>query len=921
MKTVMYYSVGLSAAFLLASAAPAATFVVTNTADGGPGTLRQAILNANAGAGFDSIEFQIPGAGPHLIAPLTSLPALTDPAGIDGTTQPGYAGTPVIELSGANADVNTSGLTLLSGGCTVRGLAIGRFSGDGIRIMGGGDNVIAGNYLGLAPDGATARGNSVSGVSVLGSPRNRIGGSSPADRNVIAGGNLTGVFINEAGAVENRIEGNYIGTSAAGNSDRGNATYGVLLLNVVSNVVGGTSTGAGNVISGNNSIGVIIQEGSANVVEGNFIGTDATGTTALSNTLDGVVIYAASDNRIGGVQPGAGNLIAGNGSRGISIVITGADRNVVAGNLIGLTRDGHAALPNALGGVAIFAGAGNVIGGTVAAARNVISGNGQSGIYLYSNSTSANVIEGNFIGLDITGTTALGNRFSGVTIEAAPANIIGTPGAGNIISGNLQNGVEIKSTNAEGNIVQGNRIGTDATGQLARSNAWSGVRIETAGNRIGGAAAGEGNLISGNGQSGLYATGTACRSNRVEGNFIGTDATGAAALANASYGVVLAQAAANFIGGAASGAGNVISGNALSGLDISGASARDNQIQGNRIGTDAAGHAAVPNGFGGVYFESGVANLLGGPVPGAGNLISGNSRNAVLISSGATSNVLQGNFIGVQADHVSPLPNQWHGIDVNGAPHIRIGGAAPGEGNVIANALSAGYDGIRVRPGATDVKIEGNSFFGNGAGSANGLAIDLEPDGLNDNDACDGDSGANLGQNFPTLASAVSDTARTQIQGTLNSTANRDFTVQFYASPACDDSTRGEGRVYLGSQVVHTGAGCATNFTVTVPASTPGGWVVTATATDTAGNTSEFSPCRAADSTPAVTIQGSNGQNVALSWPASPTTTFTLMEATNLNPPVVWRPLSGSGPVLSNGTYRWSGPATNATRFYRLTLE
>ena len=907
---------------MLATTAPAATYVVTNTADSGPGSLRQAIIDANATVGFDAIQFQIGGAGVQLSQPLSALPNITDPVGIDGTTQPGFAGTPLIELSGVNTDVNVNGLTLLSGGCTVRGLAINRFTRDGIRIEDGGTNIIVGNHLGLAPNGTTARGNGQAGISVVRSARNRIGGSNAAERNVISGGNLSGVIIDEPAAVENRVEGNFIGTTAAGTASLGNLNYGVILLNVSNNIVGGTAAGAGNVISGNHLSGVVIQESVANSVMGNFIGTDHTGTVAISNTLNGVTVVAASNNFIGGTEPGAGNLISGNGSRGVSVVTAGADRNVLAGNLIGTTANGRAALPNQLAGVVIWAGTANVIGGPLPGARNVIAGNKQSGILLFSNTTTANVIEGNYIGVDITGGAALGNQFSGVTLDAAPGNFIGSPGAGNIISGNLQNGIEIKNAGAISNVVQGNLIGTDATGALALANIWSGVRIESAANLIGGPLSGGGNLISGNLSNGIYAAGASCRSNRVEGNLIGTDRTGSTAIANGNYGIVLSQAGANFIGSAVPAAANVISGNALAGLNLTGTSTRDNRIQGNRIGTDAAGQVALPNGYGGVFFESGVSNLLGGPLSGAGNLVSGNLRNAILLNTNAVGNVIQGNLVGVRADGVSPLPNQWHGIDVSGAPNLRIGGMTAGEGNILANALSGGYDGVRVRPGATNVWIQGNSFFGNGGSSANGLAIDLEPDGLNTNDNCDGDGGANLGQNFPILTNTIADLTRARIQGTLNSTASRDFTLQFYASPACDASTRGEGQVFLGAQTVRTGAGCVTNFIVTVSNAAPAGWVVTATATDSSGNTSEFSPCVAASQTPSLAVVSGDNQTITLAWPAGQGgAAYMLTQATNLNAPILWQPVPPPAPVLGSGFYTWSSTATNATRFYRLMLE
>jgi hypothetical protein len=181
----------IAAALLAArTAAGAATLVVTSTADAGPGTLRQAILDSNASAGVaDVITFDIPGPGVHVIAPLTALPPLTDPVTIDGTTQPGYSGAPLVSLDGALAGPSQSGLTIQAGPTSVRALAIGGFGLSGIRIEGAasGGSAVEACFLGVDPGGVLEHGNGVSGVSVLDSGGNVIGGASANEGNVIAG--------------------------------------------------------------------------------------------------------------------------------------------------------------------------------------------------------------------------------------------------------------------------------------------------------------------------------------------------------------------------------------------------------------------------------------------------------------------------------------------------------------------------------------------------------------------------------------------------------------------------------------------------------------------------------------------------------------------------------------------------------------
>src|SRR6266516_3785824 len=337
-----------------------ATFTVTTTNDSGEGSLRQAILDANAASGTDTIEFQIPGSPPFTIMPTLPLPALTGPVIINATTQPGYVDHPIVVLDGALTAAGVVGLVVGGGGSTIRGLAINGFTADGIRLDSSG-NSIQGNYIGTDSTGSIARGNGQYGVFVFGTSANSnlIGGTNAADRNVISGGNETGIYI----------------------------------LN-----------------------------GAANVVQGNYIGVNAAGLLDLGNRNNGVTIFNGSGNTIGGVTPGARNVIAGNDGSGVNLNGAGATGNLIQGNYIGVAANALQAVSNGTDGITLNDAPGNLIGGTNSGARNLISGNGQVGIFLNGAGSTANRIEGNYIGTDAAGSGALGNTLAGITMAGARSN-------------------------------------------------------------------------------------------------------------------------------------------------------------------------------------------------------------------------------------------------------------------------------------------------------------------------------------------------------------------------------------------------------------------------------------------------------------------------------------------------------------------
>jgi hypothetical protein len=335
-------------------AATRQSFVVTNANNHGTGSLRDAIVNANATIGKDTIVFNIPGPGVKTIALLNALPDIIDAVVIDGTTQPGYTGTPLVELDGlAITTGSVGGLNIKAGGSTVRGLAIGNFRNNaGILLNNCDNNLIQGNYLGVGADGTTARANQ-RGIVLTNSSNNVIGGTAASARNVISGNGGSGIDIAGNGNV---VQGNFIGTNAAGTAAIAQpGGVGIFNLSSTDNLIGGTAAGAGNLISGH-QFG-IQTNGKGTTIQGNLIGTDVTGTKKIPNTTAAVQVFG-ENMLVGGVTPGARNVISGNAN---GVFVRGAGSKV-QGNYIGTDITGTLALGNAGNGVT--AGEGALIGGT-----------------------------------------------------------------------------------------------------------------------------------------------------------------------------------------------------------------------------------------------------------------------------------------------------------------------------------------------------------------------------------------------------------------------------------------------------------------------------------------------------------------------------------------------------------------------------
>ncbi|HEU0010185.1 MAG TPA: HYR domain-containing protein [Verrucomicrobiae bacterium] len=803
---------GLMLMVVFAPLLRAADIVVTTTADPGPGSLRQAILDANASGTPSTIVFRIPGAGPHVIRLGTILPALRRAITIDGFTQSGSSANTLSEADNAMRLIEIDGqgnfapgLIIEADNCVVRGLVLRGFK----EVRGGFSDAIRVERSAFAQIGGNLITNNCGGIYVFDSAYNAIGGYGVSHRNVIFDNDCTefascGISLVGTATKYNLVVGNFIGISPDGVSGSGNA-QGICVVDAALNTIGGDTIEARNIIANsfNNGNGILIEGDRAkeNRVMGNYIGLDARGSVAQGNRGNGIYIRGPS-NIIGGVVDphfppfSPRNVISGNSQNGVRVDsgLGRADGNVVQGNFIGTDASGLTALGNLLDGISLSGSATNTtIGGLRAGAGNVIAANGGNGVAIATVPGPGNVVQGNFIGTDRDGSIAFGNAKNGVLIAGSANNLIGGDSAlaANLISGNLGHGIQNIDGNAipvtTNNLIQGNLIGTDRIGLFELGNLGSGISITNAPrNTIGGTGPVQANLLSGNAYHGIEIL--APGGTMVKGNFIGIDIFRTSRLANSGSGVRIGVGASNNIIGGLN-TGNVIGGNAGNGVSIQGG---HNQVLGNFIGTDARQTAILGNCLDGVWLGLHSSdNLIGGRLAGLGNVIAFN-----------------GNGPGpcfVEPDH--PF--------------------SPANGVFVARA-------------STKNAILGNSIFGN-----LNLGIDLSPPaGVTPNDDKDGDSGANDRQNYPVLGTVENSLGKLKIHGSINSRPSTRFDLDFYANTNCDSSGYGEGQKYVFTAgPITTDADGNVSFFFDKITNVSQYSYLTATATDPENNTSEFSAC------------------------------------------------------------------------------
>jgi hypothetical protein len=453
----------------------------------------------------------------------------------------------------------------------------------------------------------------------------------------------------------------------------------------------------------------------------------------------------------------------------------------------------------------------------------------------------------------------------------------------------------IRIEQGEGNQVVGNFVGTNAAGG-GTGNVSDGVVLESANNIVGGLTPESRNLLSNNGQQGVRVKND---DNYIQGNLIGTTLSGKNALQNGRQGILVSVGVFTIIGSEfdeeqETSARNVISGNRLDGIQVKDCACLTNStvIANNYIGTDITGNAALPNGQSGIQVAFAPESTLIGP----NNVISGNTVDGIKLDMPGPATGIIKNLIGVGADGTTDLGNGRHGIYLNGTFLVIIGSPDGTFGNTIAFNDS---DGIAACACAIFNAITGNSIYSNG-----GLAIDLDDDGVTPNDDAnvDDDDGANFLQNYPVITAAISKGGDTRVAATLDTAADDEFIVQTFANPSCDASGYGEAKTFLGNQFVPTDAQGLASFVTDTYAGGAVGSVITTTATDPSGNTSEVSRCFTAVA-PDVVAAATGGNTATVEGGATDTFTVKL-----------------SGPPSSNVTVTMSSTPTGLAGFIPATL-
>jgi parallel beta-helix repeat protein len=609
--------------------------------------------------------------------------------------------------------------------------------------------------------------------------------------NVIGGNQGNG--INLWTADDNTVAMNFIGTDVTGTVDLGNANDGILVTSGSDgNMIGGEATGGndptdnifvrppqGNLISGNDASGVLINGGSSdNQLSGNFIGTTASGNSALGNRMAGVAIENADNNSLLGCTFQQDpfvfyNVISGNGGNGLRV--TNSNNTTIQADFFGLGADNLTPVGNTLNGVFVEGSSTDTVMGGPIPLGNVDAANGQNGIVVQDTAsffTSYNT----FCGLAaFRDDPTLGNGHDGMLITSTGGNILIRT---NVITENGNDGIELSGA-ATGVRIAGNIVGLNTDGVIPMGNRNNGIEVDgNAHNDIIGGPQPTFNIIptnviSSNGANGVAIDGAA-NNILVNKSYIGLDIGGSLARPNAQDGVLLGPGTySNTVGSTDTTLLAVISANGTNGVELRGT--HNNTVNGAYIGTDAAGTSALGNTDNGILITGSSNNVVGrAPAtwpPSVRSLVVGTG------SSGTTANGTPTNI-----------------IDYNGADGVFV---ASGSGNAIGD----------------------NSIFSNTS-----LGIGLA-------------TGANANQQAPVLSGVHAVVGGIQVSGTLTSTPNTTFAIELYANPSSGSS----GKTYLGTVMARTNSAGVASFSYVTAFSSSNGRFFTATATDPNGNTSEFS--------------------------------------------------------------------------------
>jgi titin len=739
---------------------------------------------------------------------------------------------------------------------------------DGIHMRNGSDyNTVYGAYIGTNVAGTAALSTlQNAAVYIQQSSQNVFGGTGNGRRNIFSRANY-GILIENGTARRNRFYNNLIGTDINGTIALANSTNGVRIKDGChNNEIGGRNAGEGNIISGNSQTAIYLESGNldSTLISRNYIGLGSNGTTVIVNGTaqdhHGIQINTSDAHRnkilnnvIVTPNRGSGIYHDGGGFDSICYNYFGVDAT-------GLTLVGIGSNTNQAG-VIVNTGTG---GSDIVFIGNVVAGSKGHGIEVRGGGGKNNyVFKGNIIGMNKDGLgSTFGNVWTGIYFHpGASSNLIigGTTAADrNIISMNGRdgttigacasvNGLGICIENVNGVTIQGNYIGVDATGLVARGNGNSGIMLNGGNSNvlIGGTAAGARNIISANGFNCTDGTAPNARhgvqfvnangtNNRVEGNYVGLGIDGTTLLGNSEEGVSTWVASNVTVGGATAAHRNVIAGS-RKGVYFQPNSSTNNRIEGNYIGTDYTGTVAKPCSIG--------IHLRGAPgINIINNVVSGNTSHGMLLQDGDNA-VIQQNYIGLRSDGFLPLANGGDGIRLtqdgtNGTVDVLIGS---GTNSALRNIIAYNANGVNItESNSFRNQIRRNSIYCNGSARQNGINLN-------------GVGNTNIQIN-PLISTAPYITAPTPgINGTFTNQAGLAGTdvIEVFWDDACGTC---QGKTYLGDATSLNSPAAGDWSYSPLPAASdcsPKGVAgclvgvtnITATRTSSVGNTSEFMSC------------------------------------------------------------------------------
>lgn len=819
----------------------AAVFTVINTNDSGTGSLRQALIGANGAAGVDTIRFSIGGTAKiKRIAPLTPLPTITQGVFIDGYSQPGaVAHSPgespgaviLVQLDGSLMPTTGAGLGVCANNVIIQGLSITHFAKHGIAL--GQDNVIAtcpgaagsdnstisGNYIGIAPDGVSAAGNTLSGLVMNNSANVLV-----AD-NVISANGVFGVQTS-TGVSAMTLNGNHIGLNASGTQNRGNGSYGLVFGSNTTDVVLGNSRP--NRI-GYNLRGIVVTQNASGIdlVANDFVGnTVPTIDLSATGSIDGHTPNDALDADVGGngLQNFPDNLDASRLANGIRVSgsIARSNAGAISYRLSAYTQsscsNGERAQGSFYGSV------------------SVPTAGGPNAAFNVDIPSTLPLPVGSFVGFILTDPNGNSSEFSPCIAVDTPQTftVTNTFDSG---AGSLRQAILNANAAPGGDVIQfGLGAGTHLIQPASVLPAITGaVRID------------------GYTQAGSLPNTQADSDDAVIRVELNGDSTSGQPGLDVHVDNVLIR-------------GLSITGYDLAGIRLGNGTTVVNGavIEGNFLGLRPDGVTAGANGGSGVLLNSVSLARIGGAAPAQRNLIATNGgpfiSGAGITTNGADVNsaVIEGNFIGTTRDGVTAAVNPRPGIVLRGlADGSRIGGDTPAQHNRIAYNTT----GIVVAAPASNVRIAGNRLFGN-VGLGIDLAATFVGDGVSANDTDDADSGANGLQNFPQLSSAQIYDGGLRFLGLLdrsNASGVRDYVLRFHVGNSCHGSGNGEGASYLGAVHWVSVGPTVEAFDLRLDADAAAGSIITVTASSPDG-TSEFSACTTLSVGDVIFADGFNGE-------------------------------------------------------------